>query len=147
MTLWHDDLGTTTRVATAHENRVGERVYAMGLVGAVDKLEGACGRTCGASLWGKPGLGQGRRRKKKEKRKEKKAYCTVPLWSSSGAVVWARASVRSTCEGERTVLPATDQPELVSLDGEQQDFIIPKLQLISRCWRTHQACMYVPECG
>jgi hypothetical protein len=39
----------------------------MGIVGAVEKLEGACGRACGANLWGKPGLGQGRRRKKEKK--------------------------------------------------------------------------------
>ena len=54
-----------------HENRVGERVYAMGIVGAVEKLEGACGRTCGANLWGKPGLGQ-KKEEKEKKRKEKK---------------------------------------------------------------------------
>ena len=77
-----------------HETRVGERVYAMEkLVGTVEKLEG----TCGANLWGEP-VGQtwaGAGQKKEEKRKESLFYSTF------GAAVWAGASVRSTCEGER----------------------------------------------
>jgi len=64
-----------------HETRVGERVYAMEkLVGAVGKLEGACGANlyCGPNLWAKP-VGQtwaGAGQKKEEKRKESLFYST-----------------------------------------------------------------------
>ena len=67
-----------------HENRVEERVYAMGIVGAVEKLEGACGRTCGANLWGKPGLGQ-EKKKKEKKRKPVLQHRQISICSCKSA--------------------------------------------------------------
>ena len=54
-----------------HETRVGERVYAMEkLVGAVGKLEGACGANLG---WGRA----------EEGRKKKRKPILQYLWCSS----------------------------------------------------------------